>query len=613
MKKCIIHTFLIKAKFGMTAISMFLLLFLFTKTNWGQSPEIPEKSTKNHPVFFQTESVGVVLKDKTVVWSKPGITDSKKISEANLGDVFFIHDPGTMMPGLSSGDEWCKVSITPGKFGWVTLDNIGCQPAVVVNGYVEKDEYDYYPSIAGGKAMGGKTNRDNFYVLKYAILKEEKKLKPCYYVHYYKSSSEAEGEGWVIDQPVEFTYEGLYWSAGLHLGGWFGELVWRSKYKSLDAAERFFQLLREKYPGKLFTVSHWGNLMRYNSHRYHSDITALNHIAQLNIERKDFSCAIQRLEEIRKKYPGINSGIGNAAGLALIDIAAIYADHIKNPMKAVETLLQVIWQYPGSKIWGFEWTSTLDIMALDKIVEIGKKHSIDSENMLKLFQKVTEVSEFKVVRVLAAIKKANLLRKEKRYREAIAVLDKAIAKDPSSGRGFWWRYGEDFSSEALALQGTILIEDLKVPKQALKLYRKTGEKYRNAYIAKRAIFLTAEALDRTTGTPEEVIEAYRQSEDYIAELRIQAIRSFKSKQGFINDQAGKKVSLLEMAAPGAGVIKRLKRGARVHTLYSTEHQGHVWYKVKTAGGTIGWLDENWVVFPPVPPLSVSAKEKKGDK
>ena len=159
--------------------------------------------------------------------------------------------------------------------------------------------------------------------------------------------------------------------------------------------------------------------------------------------------------------------------------------------------------------------------------------------------------------------------------------------------------GEDFSSSALTLQGTILIEDLKAPKQSLKLYKKINEKYKihkNRYISSQALVLTAEALDRTTSTIGEVIDAYKVLQDPKGEQRIQAIRSFKSKKGFLKKQKGKKILLREMADPGAAVIKRLDRGNPVHTLYTREHLGRMWYKVKTADGTIGWLEENRVSF-----------------
>ncbi|MCP4219105.1 MAG: PQQ-binding-like beta-propeller repeat protein [bacterium] len=642
MKHFLKHTFLFRLKSVLVSLSVVMLLVLMTGGSPGQfdmmqaspvtlelterfcgggtgylertpkagagkeviSKQSLEKSTKNHPVVFETESVGVILKDKTAIWTKPGVPGSRKISEAGLGDVFFIRAPEFMKPGVYSECKWCKVSISPGKFGWVARDNIGCQPAATVNGYVEKDEYDYHPSIAGGKAVGGKSKWDDFYVQKYAVLEDGKNLKSCYYVHYYKSSSREDGEGWVIGQPVEFTYEGLYWSAGLHLGRWHQEMDWGSEYESLDAAERFFQLLLEKYPGKRFKASHWKNY-RHNYHTYRSEVTALEYMAQISIKRKDYSGAVQRLEEIRKKFPGINSGIGNSAGAALIQMATIYAEHMKDPRKAIETLLQVIRQYPGSEIGGFEWNSTLDIRALGEIVDIGKKHSMDSKYMLMQFQKVSRISGFNVVRVLAAIENAKLLRKEKRYREAIAVLEKAIAKDPSSPMRFWGG-GQDFSSKALLLQGTILIEDLKAPAQALKLYKKSREKYKNDYIAKRALFLTAEALDRATGTPGEVINAYTLSGDHKAKQRIQAIRSFKSKKGFLIAPTGKRIPLLEIAVPDAAVIKHLDGGDSVLTLYTGEHRDRMWYKVKTADGAIGWLEEKRVSFPALRQVSVSA-------
>ncbi|MCP4147711.1 MAG: tetratricopeptide repeat protein, partial [bacterium] len=612
------HTFLFKLRAVMAPLSMVMLLVLLTATETvypasapiagaGQkdiSKQSPDKSTKNHPVFFETESVGVILKDNTVIWSKPGGPDSRKISEAGLGDVFFIRAPDFMKPGVYSENKWCKVSVSPGKFGWVARDNIGCQPAATVSGYVEKDEYDYYSSIAGGKAMGGKTKWDDFYVLKYAVLEDGKSFKSCYYVRYFKSFSRKDGEGWVIGQPLEFTYEGLYWSAGMHLGRWHQEMDWGSKYDSLDAAERFFQLLLEKYPGKRFKVSHWQHF-GHNHHTYRSEVTALEYMAHISVKRKDFSGAIRRLEEIRKKFPNIQSGSGNAAGGALIQIATIYAKHLKNPRKAIETLLQVIRLYPGSEIGGFEWNSTLDIMALGEIVAIGKKHSMDSEFMLKQFQEAARISGFSVVRALGAIEGAELLRKKKRFKEAIALLEKAIAKDPSSPMRFWGG-GQNYSSKALLLQGTILIEDLKAPAQALKLYKKAAEKYKNKSIAKQALFLTAEAIDRATGSPEDVIAAYKLSKNYKAGQRIQVLRSFKSKKGFLTAPAGKKIPLLEMAAPGASVIKHLDSGDSVLTQYTGEHQGCLWYKVKTTDGAIGWLDAKGVSFPASRLFSASA-------
>lgn len=145
--------------------------------------------------------------------------------------------------------------------------------------------------------------------------------------------------------------------------------------------------------------------------------------------------------------------------------------------------------------------------------------------------------------------------------------------------------------------GTIIIEDLKSPKQALKIYKEIREKYRGDYLARKNLFLTAETLDRTTGTTEQVINAYKQANDYKGNHRIKEIRSFKSKKGFLKKKKEKKISLMEMADKGAAVIKKLNRGAPVHTMYPKEHQGIVWYKVKTADRTIGWVEENQVSFP----------------
>ena len=571
--------------------------------------------------IIKATSVGVVLKEQITIWSAPDGKDAEPILSAKLGDVFFLqNDPDEHSPFNNDVPEWHKALLPHGTFGWIARDDIGQQEISIISGYNRQKECAIYDSVSEKNIIAVKDSTEKLSVSNYWVVPTKEGFEEYYEIGYREHDVENDGytwmRGWVSGADVSLSYAALYLSAGLCVDGyWQSMFWWGSSYTDLDASEKFFQLLLQKYPNEKLEDSEviWEE---YTHHPLHCDIEALVRLSAIYVDQKKYTQALQMLEQIIQEHPKEYSGTTLASGDALLKMAEIYWKHLNNPQKALSLYHQVIREYPGEEIIGFEWNSTLDIDALGGIEKIGEIFPLSPETLIEQYQNVVETSRFDVVKMMACISKTNILRKEKRFKEATRFLLLELEKTPSAPITFYVTR-VDYSILAFGLLCDIYREDLKDPERAIEVCRKIYTKSQGGVLSTVALYFIASLYDYSTGSVSQVMNAYEAAitspnfrdvdigDENSKRLssRLAVLTSFKATPGKINR---KRVTIYQFADSKARPLTTLTQGTQVQVLYPWKHQDRLWYKVKVQDKLIGWLREDQVKLLQKPLLSGSS-------
>lgn len=575
---------------------------------------IGNRTAEAKQIALKSTKVGIVTSSTTSIHSHPDTT-SERIGTAKLGDIFFVTEithPDKDVWAQRWG--WHRIALPSGRLGWVAGENFQLQDISFINGEGRKDDYGLWDSLPDGKVIATRSKREPFAVLEYKMVRHEGYMSQFYKVQYFNEYGwYTEETGWVRASDVSLSYEILLWHAGQHLADWWQDMEWDAE-ADLDAAEGVFRLLLERYPEKQFidrSDEYGGEL--------HAGVVALESLARLQVEKKEYAKAIQLLEQIIKRFPSVQSGPGIAGGLAKQRIADIYRENIRDPYRAIDIYQRIVKEYPEEEIGGFEWNSTLDIEAIGGIIETGEEFGLSDSLMLEQYRKAIGNAGFPVVKVIAHIERAKVLRNKGRFSEAIEELTTAISRYPSSVMVFF-KTAVHYGLGALDLLCRICAEDLEDPVEARRICQSIYDENRDTNLARGAMFLKAEILDNSIGDRGQVIREYeilvkyfrgwgvaspdRGWEDeigtYLATKRMAEIRSFKPKRGIVQ---GEDVSLFERADFSAKVTEKLDEGSEIAALYNKEDGEHTWYKVRTDERTIGWVEESQIAFLLEPLLS----------
>ena len=535
------------------------------------------------------------------------------IKTVNLGDVFFVHE---IEFEKKNGDQykWCRIILPDFVLGWIFADNFRLQDIGLVHGKGKKDTYSWYDSLPDGNLISMKSIDDEFVVVKHLIKKDKDDITKYYKIKYFKDYVPHSGQtGWVMASDVTISFDILLLSAGRHLAKRWSDIKWGNHY-DLNTAEKICELLFEKYPNEnvLDIMDEYGG-------RINTGVVALKLMAQICIDKQEYKKAIKNLEKIVFRYPQAISGPGRAAGIAKNKIAEIYWKYMHEPYLAIEKYQEVIREYPGSKISGFEWSSTIDFEAMSKIPKIKDEFELKNEFMIDQYEQTIEVSTFSVIKVMAYIEKATILREQKKFGEAIENIMTAIDKYPSASMSFF-KDIVHYSVSALDLLCTIYLEDLHDPEKARDICQRIYNENEDQDLARAAMFFKAELLDYSSGSKKQVINEYnmfykyfhgswgvsstmRGYYDYVSssavQNRLNEIRSFKLKRGGIKTDS---CSLFESPDYNAKAISDLCKGEKITALYTlSKKRGDAdskygWYKITTGNGIIGWVTTSDITF-----------------
>jgi tetratricopeptide (TPR) repeat protein/uncharacterized protein YraI len=567
--------------------------------------------------------VGVVTDPESLVYAE---TTDEIIYRPILHEMLFIldevrqhvHSDGRTMMFRTDGDA--RILTPTGEIGRIALKAL----SIAESGW-----------LCGRLKKAGSAEKDFFQVHQVNVINDGEKRRIQYLIG--KNTYDTQDTHWVNSDEVDLFWYHILIAAGRKIL----EPSANHLYRVREQGETYTPAAATDHPEYSQAERIFQQVLAHDAHRpyyLHGDeceyyegyagdgipagIIALDALADIAVYRGQYRQAIEYLKQIAQHFPDASAGItipgqwsigGLAAGVAALKSADIYAAYLHDLPAAIAQLQEIIKTYPQAEVGGFEWNSTLDLIALSHLAELGEEQKIPTDRMVKHFQTVIDNAGSGVVKVQAAIHQATLLRKARHFTVAIEVLSQAIQANPTIPMSFYTTY-IDFSVNALDLIVQIMVQDLDDVARAITFCQQIYQQQTAQNLAGAALLLIAEILDDTTATREEVIRAYdlalnaKSSESepnnlfeqveiyrtenqpvwgyWTAKERANSIREFAQYRAFVS---GDQIPLYDRANTAARVVTHLKQASGLTVFYPDNWWKREWYKVMTDTGIVGWL------------------------
>lgn len=589
-----------------------LLLFAWLSNNSGsQAVETIEAA-----------NIGIVIGERCAIYQSPDTT-SDVLDSAFFGDVFFVVGRDDWFwEDRPFGDErppWWEMILDDGRLGWMRDGGFRPQPIEYLGGAILTDSCILYDSLPFGVPVSVLRKGDEIAVRRCKLVCDNgdcrqyiqiTPLDVLKFTHWIGNGT----TGWMTDTAVIPSYELVWLYAGRHLSR-----IWGGRDWSLDddhaTAGSLFQMALDQYAGKFVRSRYRNDADRYT---LHVGTTALDNLSRQATRQNEVEKAIEYQREIIRRFPSVRAAIGVAGGVAKRRIAEILWMNAEDHEGAIAVCQEIIREYPGEEISGFEWYTALDYDALNRISGIGQQASLPHDFMLDQFRQAIAAAGTDVTRAAAHTEHAKVLRRLGRYDEAIAQLTTATTIHPSAQKVLYLKRGR-FTATVLDLICRIYYEDLGRPDDALRHCRDIIAQNQISQLDIAAHFFVGEILDIHDGTRGDVLAAYenfqmREKEAFLvpprarqgwyrksgrATGRIRSIMEFSPQKWCVGESAADLLSRPNRDSPTLNV---LPAGTPIRVQYPFVVRGAAWadkttwYKAVTDQGIIGWIEGSALVF-----------------
>jgi tetratricopeptide (TPR) repeat protein len=584
-------------------------------------------------VCLEAYNVCLVIENNSPVYADYR-DQSKVMGRFNLGEVIIALD---RIENVSER-EYYEILIPSGETAWIK--NVYCQVMSLnyVNGSGKKDLYPVFSSPLKQKVIANKKKADRFNIRKMALIRSGKTFEMMSQVSYQSYDPKIywmknHEEGWVKRADIGMSLEPIYLESARRLVYETREPL-DCRLREMERAKELLERIIRHYPGVYFFRQEPTKAVAYSS------VEALRGIERIYVKQKQYRRGIKVLKQLIRECPDIYSCGQRSESYAYRDMAWIYWKYMNQPQKALDILQKVIKDFSSEAVWGFEFKSTCGMMALSEISIIAKEYKLSPTLKLKQFRRAMKNAASSAVKITSAQMVANLLRDGKKFRRAVNQLYSLIKKYPCTYYEDWYS-SENQSISALAKIVDILVKDLDIPRDAVRICQ---EFYLNTKdlscgnenvtvpeesLSTAALYFKNVILDYTEGPRDVVIANYRQLLEmlprtdeevktldkelqdsihysrnyksffwswegisfkyYPAWVRLKEIQAFTPGKRKVVDL----VPMYKYPDPKSTVLKTISPYTEVLALYNINIMYKIpWVKIKLPDGYIGWVSQS---------------------
>jgi ankyrin repeat protein len=408
-------------------------------------------------------SVGVVTRAGAPLRNDHA-ANGELIRRAAIGDVLLVVK--TIDGRAVEEREWHPVLLPPispaagtpvsWRLGWIYVRSLEPRSCNMVSGHGKQDaaSYTLYSTHERQMKIASHAASQRFRIDRFLLRLDSRQTLLLQVSPIDDEGRPIDGDsGWVEARDVSLTCERLLWAVGTEL----------SDQSELDgeAAAHLFRAMVDRYPEQRFMAD---DVMTWES--LHGGAAGLSSLAALATQQQRYQDAIEALNEIIERFPDTHSGSGVAGGTAHLQLASLYHEQIGSASEALSICQQAIVRYPGSRQEYYEGSSTVDIEAIELIETIGREHDLEDGELLRQYTLAGERSAFPVVKMIATIRQAEIMRRQGEAEAAVGLLSGAIKHHPRT-QFLFFKFEADYSCNALDLLVRIWVEDLDRPQEAL--------------------------------------------------------------------------------------------------------------------------------------------------
>ncbi|MCP4216778.1 MAG: tetratricopeptide repeat protein [bacterium] len=433
--------------------------------------------------------------------------------------------------------------------------------------------------------------------------------------------------GWVKKEDIELSMEAVFIEAAKFYQGAERSTATGCHTLSLSKAQAVLKRTLRYYPSVYFVDR--------SSIAIHSGVKSLTRRAFLHTEQGNFLRAQQLLNKLIREYPQVYSNGRRTGSYAYIYKANIYWEYMNQPGKALKCLHKVIKHFSRERVWSHEHGWTCGIDALYDIPRLAEKCKLSPTRQLKEYRRVIRFSNDVNIKMAAIQLLAEVLRSQKKFKQAVLQLKKFILKYPCVLH-YGWAFQGNRSMDALYMMVRILIEDLDDPGEVIRICEKiqaktcTGKCGDLPDLFRVALFYKNVILDYTSGSRNVVAANYRltfypftvpdiekgltaeivrsRNRSDLWDWSLPPFRGMESHGVFMSGalrleeienhtpekkKAVETLTVYKYPDRKSRVLKKIPPGTAYSTCYPlllTRYSGRTrWLKIEISGGGMGWI------------------------